>query len=74
MAVVKRFDGSRVRALREDAGYSREQVAVAVRRSWNWLYQVERGQLTPSAHLLAELAALLDCSIDAFYVEGGARV
>jgi transcriptional regulator with XRE-family HTH domain len=74
MAAVKRFDGSRVRALREDAGYSREAVALGVRRSWNWLYQVERGELTPSAGALAALAALFDCTIDAFYVEDSAHV
>jgi DNA-binding XRE family transcriptional regulator len=74
MAAVRHFDGSRVRTLREEAGYSREQVAVAVRRSWNAIYQIERGELVPSEPLQAALAALLDVPIDAFYVEDGSGV
>lgn len=69
MPATRTFSGTRLRDIREAAGYTREQVAVAVRRSWNAIYQYERGEMRPSTETQAALAALLDCSIDEFYVE-----
>ncbi len=69
MSAAKRFDGQRLRELREAAGYSREQAAVAVLRSWNAIYQYERGEMKPSTETQARLSALLDVPIDSFYVE-----
>lgn len=68
MSAAKRFDGRRLRDLREASGYSREQVAVAVCRSWNAIYQYERGETKPSTETQARLATLLEVPIDSFYV------
>jgi transcriptional regulator with XRE-family HTH domain len=72
MAATRTFSGTRLRQLREAAGYSREQVAVAIHRSWNAVYQYERGETSPGAEALAALAALLNCRIDDFYEDGRA--
>ena len=69
MAATKTFSGTRLRELREATGYTREQVAVAVRRSWNAVYQYERGETCPSAKTQADLSALFEVPIDSFYVE-----
>lgn len=69
MSAAKRFDGQRLRDLREASGYSREQVAVAVCRSWNAIYQYERGETTPSTETQVRLASLFEVPIDSFYVE-----
>ena len=71
---AKRFSGARLCELRKRAGYSREQVAVAIRRSWNAVYQFERGDLTPGREAQEALAALFECRIDDFYVADGERV
>lgn len=70
MAATKTFSGNRLRELREAAGYSREQIAVGIRRSWNAVYQYERGETTPGREAQEALAALLDCRIDDFYEDG----
>jgi len=67
MAANKTFSGERLRTIRDAAGYSREQVAVAIRRSWNAIYQFERGDLTPGREAQEGLASLLGCRIDDFY-------
>lgn len=69
MAATKTFSGTRLRELREASGYSREQVAVAVLRSWNAIYQYERGEMKPSTDTQARLSALFEVPIDSFYVE-----
>lgn len=67
MPAAKQFSGSRLRELREDAGYSREQVATAIKRSWNAVYQYERGQLVPGREAQERMADLLDVRMDDFY-------
>ena len=56
MAAARTFS-QRLRELREAAGLSKEHVAVAVRRSWNAIYQYERGETRPSTKTQADLAA-----------------
>jgi DNA-binding XRE family transcriptional regulator len=70
MSGRKAFCGKRLRDVREAAGFSREQVAVAVRRSWNSIYQYERSEMRPSTQTQADLAAFFGCRIDDFYIEG----
>ena len=69
MAATRTFSGKRLRDLRERAGYSREHVAVAIKRTWHSIYQFERDELKPGREAQEQLAALLDVPIDAFYVE-----
>jgi transcriptional regulator with XRE-family HTH domain len=63
------FSGERLRAERESAGFTRSQVAIAVRRSWGAIYQFECGLLTPGAEALVGMADLFGCSIEVFYLE-----
>jgi len=66
---AKSFSGTRLREYREAAGYSREQIAVAIRRSWNAIYQYERDALTPGREAQEAMAELLGVRMDDFYVE-----
>ena len=68
MAERRKWNGERLRAEREAAGYTRAQVAIAIRRSWAAVYQFETGHLTPGREAQAEMADLFGCSLDAFYV------
>jgi transcriptional regulator with XRE-family HTH domain len=70
MSATRTFSSTRLRQLREASGYSREQVAVAIRRSWNAVYQYERAETLPGREAQEALAALLDCRIDDFYEDG----
>jgi DNA-binding XRE family transcriptional regulator len=67
MATTRTFSGKRLRELREASGYSREQVAVAIHRTWHSIYQFERDELKPGREAQEALADLLGCSIDDFY-------
>jgi DNA-binding XRE family transcriptional regulator len=69
MAASKKFSGRRLRELREEAGYSREQVAVAISRTWHSIYQFERDELKPGREAQEALADLLGVRMDDFYVE-----
>jgi len=68
MASRRRWSGDLLKAQREAAGYTRAQVAIAIRRSWAAIYQFERDELTPGREAQAEMADLFGCSLDAFYV------
>ena len=65
------FSGPRLRQLREDAGLSRAQVAVAVHRTEQtiWLWEVERTR--PQFDLLPDIAQCLGCRIDDLFPENG---
>jgi transcriptional regulator with XRE-family HTH domain len=49
---------------RERAGLSREQVAVAIGRSWATVRAYELGASTPPADVLVALSLLLGASVD----------
>jgi transcriptional regulator with XRE-family HTH domain len=54
----------RLRAAREAAGFSREQVCVLIGRGWRSVYSYENGTQTPSAHVLVGLAELYGVPVD----------
>lgn len=58
------FDGSRLRILRENAGVSRERLAVAIGRSYSAVVQYESGALTPPTRVLAHIADTLGVPVD----------
>jgi ribosome-binding protein aMBF1 (putative translation factor) len=62
--LTKRFSPSKLRKQREVAGLSREALAVAIDRSWQSVYQYERGRVLPSTEALLRLASALGCELD----------
>lgn len=67
---MPRFSGERLRAARERAGLSREQLAVLVQRSHGSIVLYEQGRSLPSVTALERLAATLDVPIgDLFATE-----
>lgn len=63
------FCGARLRQLREDAGLSRAEVAVAVGRTAESVYLYELGRIVPPTRMLGELAAALGCDPGDFFAE-----
>jgi transcriptional regulator with XRE-family HTH domain len=59
----------RLRSAREYAHLSREQVAVAVCRSFPTIVSYERGTILPPADMLAALAELYGCDVRDFYAD-----
>ena len=68
MTSRRQWSGDLLKAQRERAGYTRAQVAIAIRRSWAAVYQFERNELTPGQEAQAAMADLFGCPLDAFYV------
>ena len=56
--------GSRIRKLREERGYSREQLAEYAEISSDFLYHIETGRKSMKVQNLARLAAALDVPTD----------
>lgn len=68
------FDGPRLRAEREAAGLTLEQVAVSVGLTASAVYGFETGRFRPSAATLGRLADALGVSVGAFYAREVTRV
>jgi len=58
---VQRFNGTKLRELREQAGLTREHVAIAIGRSAETVGLYERGKVMPPASLVAAMADELGC-------------
>ena len=56
--------GGRIRAVREERGYSREQLAEYAEVSSDFLWQVETGRSSLNAQNLGKIATALDISTD----------
>ncbi|HDR9128356.1 TPA: helix-turn-helix transcriptional regulator [Burkholderia vietnamiensis] len=65
--------GRNVRARREDAGYTQEQVAEALGLQREAVARVERGTAIPTVVRLVELAELFNCNVDALLLESSIR-
>ncbi|WP_116139528.1 helix-turn-helix domain-containing protein [Trinickia diaoshuihuensis] len=65
--------GRSVRARREQAGYTQEQVAEALGLQREAVAPVERGTAIPTVVRLVELAELFGCNIDALLLESSIR-
>jgi transcriptional regulator with XRE-family HTH domain len=62
-----RWVGPRLRAVRQAAGLSPEQIGVAVRRSALTVLAYERGTVLPSAAMVAALADAIGCSVEELF-------
>lgn len=67
--MAQRFSGTKLRAIREDRGYAREWLAVAVHRSHNSIFLYEHGKATPPVVVLERAAEALGCNVSDFFVE-----
>ena len=56
--------GSRVRSVREERGYTREQLAEYADVSVDFLWQIETGRSSMNAQNLGKIAAALDVTTD----------
>lgn len=56
--------GGRIRAIREERGYTREQLAEYAEVSTDFLWQVETGRSSLNAQNLGKIATALDISTD----------
>lgn len=64
---TQRFVGSLLMARRQEAGRSREWVALKVGRSHATIVLYEQGAVIPPGNMVGALAAALDCSVADFY-------
>ena len=55
--------GDRLAARRESSGFTREQVAVEIHRSFSTVVGYEHGTITPPIRVLIELAALYEVPV-----------
>jgi len=58
------IDPARLRAAREDAGLSRELVAVELGKSYHTITAYETGQVGPPGHVLIALAARYGVTVE----------
>ena len=63
--------GSRIKALREARGYTREELAERAEISSKFLYEVEKGRKGLSADTLLKISRTLSCSCD--YILSGVK-
>jgi len=66
---MQRFSGPALRAARERAGVSREQLALDIGRSFNSIINYERGMNGPTVEILSRLADRLDIEPGDLFVE-----
>jgi transcriptional regulator with XRE-family HTH domain len=69
---LRQLDGTRITSARIARHLSREQLAVAVGRSYHSVAAYESGKITPPANTLANIADALGCDIDALFTGGRA--
>ncbi len=66
---LKRTIGERVRAARQEAGLTQEQLAAAVHRTPESISKIERGVNLPDLTSLLEIASAVQMPITSFLVE-----
>ena len=64
MDISNQSIGGRIRAIRKERGYTREQLAEYADVSSDFLWQIETGRSSMSAQNLAKIAAALDVTSD----------
>ena len=70
-ARLKAIIGNNVKTLREQRGWSQEQLAVAVDRTWQSISHIETGKSLPPLKTLAALASALGVPITYLLEEHG---
>ena len=79
--MAKHFSPDKLRAIRKQRGYSRQQLADAIVRTKHTVGNYERGSMAPNAETLSRLLDVLECRIEDLYEDvkdsavgvGGAR-
>lgn len=66
---ISNFVGPAVRALREQAGFSQEELADRAQLDRTYVSGIERGRRNPSVKSLQRVVAALDTSLDVFFAE-----
>jgi transcriptional regulator with XRE-family HTH domain len=67
VAPLFRFNGTRLRQVREASGLRREHVAVAIGRGSETVAAYEAGRIDPPASVVASLADALGCDVAEFF-------
>lgn len=67
MPGILRFDPERLVGLRLDRGFSREELAVLLGRSYQSVRFYEKGSVTPPADIIGRLATLLHAEPSDFF-------
>jgi len=60
---VKEKFGQRIRELREECGWSQEELAARSKHHWTYLGGIERGERNPTLLVIASLAVALKVKI-----------
>lgn len=69
MKPVQRKFGERLRALRQERGWSQEELADRSKHHWTYIGGVERGERNPTLLVIASLASALKVKIADFFPE-----
>ena len=69
MLSPQRFSATALRTLRRSAGVSRDSLAFAVGLTTGSIANYEQGRTSPSAEIVARIAAFLDCEIADLFEE-----
>jgi len=56
--------GKQIEAIRNHKGMTRRAVANAMKKDYQWIWNIETGRRVPSVPAAMELAALFDVSVD----------
>ncbi|WP_423945809.1 helix-turn-helix domain-containing protein [Candidatus Binatus sp.] len=65
--------GRRVRELREQRGWTQENLAVKCGRHWTYVGGIERGERNPTLRVICDLAQALGVTVRELFPERGAR-
>jgi transcriptional regulator with XRE-family HTH domain len=63
------FKPERAQALRVQRGFTREQFAVEIGKSYGTVVKIDRGEVRPSMTTLGAMARALNCPVSAFFDE-----
>lgn len=66
---ISSYVGPAVRALREQAGFSQEELADRAELDRTYISGIERGRRNPSVKSLQRVVAALDTSLDVLFVD-----
>ena len=65
--------GRRVRELREQRGWTQEELAAKCRRHWTYVGGIERGERNPTLRVITDLAQALGIPVRDLFPERGAK-
>jgi transcriptional regulator with XRE-family HTH domain len=65
--------GRRVRELREQRGWTQEDLAVKCNRHWTYIGGIERGERNPTLRVISDLARSFGIPVRDLFPERGAK-